>query len=178
MVEISNFNPFEDRLSRDIRNRLSSGLAEAIETENGESLLSLFNKYQKRKLPRYCSDYIEERSLLYTQALTAIETGEKDPIHRGLILWDLELFFEMHEVLEHAWYTAEGAMKETLQALIRAAGVYIKLEYGYIPQAEKIAEKSRTVLLENRSLLQHYFEPDKLISALTRLQERPPKLLG
>ena len=98
MVEISNFNPFEDRLSRDIRNRLSSGLAEAIETENGESLLSLFNKYQKRKLPRYCSDYIEERSLLYTQALTAIETGEKDPIHRGLILWDLELFFEMHEV--------------------------------------------------------------------------------
>jgi hypothetical protein len=178
MIEKALFNPFEDRLSRDIRNTLSSGLAEAIETGNGESLLSLLKKYQKKKLPDYCSDYIEDRYMRYTQALEALSTGENNPIRRGLILWDLELFFEVHEVLEHAWYTAEGKMKETLQALIRAAGVYIKLEYGYIPQAEKIAEKSRNVLLKNRSLLQHYFEPDKLISALTRLQTSPPKLLG
>ena len=178
MVEKLLFNPFEDRLSRDIRNTLSSGFAEAIETENSEHLLSLLKKYQEKKFPGYCIDYIEDRSLRYKQALNALDTREKDPIHRSLILWDLGLFFEVHEVLEHAWYTAEGKMKETLQALIRAAGVYIKLEYGYIPQAEKIAEKSRVVLLANRALLQHYFEPDKLISALTRLQASPPKLLG
>lgn len=178
MTENVSFNPFEDRLSRDIRNTLSSGFAEAIETEKSEYLFSLLKKFQVKKLPGYCTDYIEDRTLRYKQALKTLSTCDKDPIHRSLILWDLELFFEVHEVLEHAWYTAEGSMKETLQALIRAAGVYIKLEYGYISQAEKIAEKSRAALLKNRSLLQHYFELEKLISALTRLQENPPKLLG
>ena len=172
------FNPFEDRLSRDIRNTLSSALAGAIETGNDDVLDSVLTRYQARELPDYCRDYVRDRSLRYRKALSALQKGGDDPIiYRSLILWDLGLFFEVHEVLEHAWYAAKGDMKQTLQALIRAAGVYIKLEYGYIPEAEKIALKSLAVLRENRSILSLYFEPQRLISALSKLQPAPPKLL-
>ena len=94
-----------------------------------------------------------------------------------MILWDLGLLFEVHEVLEHAWYTAEGRMKLTMQALIRAAGVYIKREYGYNEAAARIAAKAIPVLEKNRALLEKYFKPEKLIAALASPDASPPQLL-
>jgi hypothetical protein len=69
-------------------------------------------------------------------------------------------------------------MKLTLQALVRAAGVYIKREYGYHDSAGRIAEKAVPVLAENRALLVHYFDPDKLIEALLTPDSVPPRLLN
>ncbi len=103
--------------------------------------------------------------------------GITDPIHCSLILWDLGLFFEVHEVLEHAWYSAEGAMKLTLQALIRAAGVYIKREYDFHDSTGRIAEKAGPVLEANRELLAKYFNPEKLISVLAVAEIPAPRLL-
>ncbi len=80
------------------------------------------------------------------QALEIIRGGITDPIQQAVVLWNLGLFFEVHEVLEHVWYTAEGKMKATLQALIRAAGVYIKREYGFNDSADRIAAKAIPVL--------------------------------
>ena len=68
-------------------------------------------------------------------------------------------------------------MKLTLQALIRAAGVYIKREYGYNDAAARIAEKAMPVLEENRALLEGYFKPEKLIAALASPDASPPQLL-
>ncbi|MBU1565603.1 MAG: DUF309 domain-containing protein [Proteobacteria bacterium] len=172
------FNPFEDRLSRDIRNEMSGGLAVAVETGDGEKLEVTMVKYRQQPLAECYRTYLEDRCRRYEKALTAISTGITDPIHRGLILWDLGLFFEVHEVLEHAWYTAQGAMKLTLQALIRAAGVYIKREYGYYDSAARIAEKAVPVLEENRELLAKYFQPEKLISVLAASEVPAPQLLN
>ncbi len=172
------FNPFEDRLSRDIRNELSEGLAVAIETGNGEMLSETLAKYRQQTLAEWHQTYLEDRYSKYEKALTAIiSQGITDPISRGLILWDLGLFFEVHEVLEHAWYTAEGSMKLTLQALIRAAGVYIKREHGYYDSAARIAVKALLVLEDNRELLAKYFQPEKLISVLALPNAAAPKLL-
>ncbi|TKB10620.1 DUF309 domain-containing protein [Desulforhopalus sp. IMCC35007] len=135
------FHPFEDRFSRDMRNGLSSALAEAVETGNGKMLDKLQKDFASRKLAPCYRDYLKDRSARYEKALQLIEM-DQHPIQQAVVLWNQGLFFEVHEVLEHAWYHAKGETKLTLQALIRAAGVYVKLEYGYIDAAHKIAGKS------------------------------------
>jgi hypothetical protein len=171
------FNPFEDRLSRDIRNDLSEGLAGAIETGSSEKLKQTVEQYRKQPLAQCYKEYLEARYGSYKKALEIINKGIKDPIQQGLVLWDLELFFEVHEVLEHTWYSAEGNMKKTLQALIRAAGVYIKREYGFNDSAIRIAAKAIPVFEENRALLEPYFELERLIGGLNNPEAPPPKLL-
>jgi hypothetical protein len=171
------FNPFEDRLSRDIRNDLSEGLASAIETGSSLKLDQTVGKYQNQPISKCYKDYIASRITRYEQALETIQEGITDPIRQGLVLWDLELFFEVHEVLEHTWYTAQGSMKQTLQALIRAAGVYIKRRYGFNDSAIRIATKAIPVLEENRATLEVYFELSKLVSALKHPAAPPHKFL-
>jgi len=170
------FNPFEDRLSRDIRNDLSEGMAEAVEKGNNEKLAKIVENYRQQPLEDYYAEYLENRYDLYKQALKIIHGSIKDPIQQGLVLWNLGLFFEVHEVLEHAWYSAEGNMKLTLQALIRAAGVYIKREYGFNDSAERIADKAVPILEANRDILEAYFKVEKLTSALKNPESMPPIL--
>ena len=178
-MNIPGFQPFEDRLSRDIRNELSEGLAIAIETGQDDSLKATKDKYRQQPLAEHYQAYLEDRCNRYDQALAAIAAnGVTDPIQRGCILWNIGLFFEVHEVLEHAWYDASGPMKLTLQALVRSAGVYIKREYGYFDSAARIAEKAVVVLAENKALLMDYFDPQVLIEALLNAKAPAPLLLS
>jgi hypothetical protein len=172
------FDPFQDRTSRDIRNSLSSALAQAIAEGNPATVEELAASLLADHVGQPYRSYIESRLARYHQALAAITGGSADPLWQGLILWDLQLFFEMHEVLEHAWYHAEGTKKLLLQAMIRAAGVYVKLEYDYRQQAAKMAAKALEVLELNEGILRQYFEPEKLLDALKTLNPRPPRLLG
>jgi hypothetical protein len=175
-MENNLFNPFEDRLSRDIRNNLSEGLAEAVKSGNSDKLSSIVANYRQQHLPGDYLDYLENRYTRYRTALQVIQGKITDPIHQGIVLWNLGLFFEVHEVLEHVWYSAEGNMKATLQALIRAAGVYIKLEYGFNESASRIAAKAIPVLEANRCILDKYFNTQILITALKEPQRLPPVL--
>jgi len=170
------FNPFEDRQSRDLRNELSEGLAAAVETGNSEKLTTIVAKLRQLPLADYYKEYLEDRYTRYQQALALIQGNITDPIQQGMVLWNLGLFFEVHEVLEHAWYSAEGAMKLTLQALIRAAGVYIKREYGFNDAADRIAAKAIPVLEANEDILHPYFKVASLTSALKNPQFSPPSL--
>ena len=170
------FNPFEDRLSRDIRNELSEGLAIAIETGNADKLTRIVAEFRRQPLAACYRDYLEDRYARYLQALAHIQTNITDPIQQGQVLWNLGLFFEVHEVLEHAWYSARGNMKLTLQALIRAAGVYIKREYGFNDAADRIAAKAIPVLAANDDILRTYFKVENLTSALKNSQLLPPQL--
>lgn len=176
-METPAFNPFEDRLSRDIRNELSKGLATAIHTDDQRPLSTIIERYRAQNLPPCYSNYVEERFIAYQKALLSIKEVDKDPIHHAVILWDLGLYFEVHEILEHGWMAAEGDYKKLLQALIRSAGVYIKLEYGFSESAKNIAAKALPILTANKTLLQSYFEPQALIVALQNPNfNLPPKL--
>lgn len=170
------FNPFEDRLSRDIRNELSNGLAEAVETGNSDKLTTIVAKLRGQHLADHYQDYLEDRYARYQQALVLIQGKNIDPIEQAMVLWNLGLFFEVHEVLEHIWYSAEGEMKQTLQALIRAAGVYIKREYSFNDSADRIATKAIPVLEANKDILQTYFNVASLTFALKNPQLSPPTL--
>ncbi len=92
------------------------------------------------------------------------------------MLWDLALFFEVHEILEPAWMETAGDRKRLLQALIRAAGVYINLELGYCQRAEKIASKALPVLEELGDSLTSVMDIDTLIEALQTLPDKAPQL--
>ncbi len=69
-----------------------------------------------------------------------------------------------------------GDQKKLLQALIRAAGVYINLELGYRQRARKIAAKTLPVLKELKKELTGSINADTLITALETLAEKPPRL--
>ncbi len=172
------FEPFQDRLSRDIRNSLSRALSLALAEGDPTPFETAAAALLDRDLRRCYRDYIKSRLNRYRLAFAGIQPGDRDPFRQGLVLWDLQLFFEMHEVLEHAWYHAQGSRKAVLQAMIRAAGVYVKLEYGYTRQAAKIAAKSLGVLENNTALLREYFAPEELLQALKSLAPTPPVLLG
>lgn len=177
-MENNLFNPFGDRLSRDIRNDLSEGFAAAVETGDTSKLQQTVEFYRSKQLTPSYTKYIDDRFARYMEALHTITGKITDPIEQAVVLWNLRLFFEVHEVLEHAWYTAKGPQKDTLQALIRAAGVYIKLEYGFSGPASRIAAKAVPVLEANIALLRSYFGPQKLIAALKEVPEEkiPPTL--
>lgn len=170
------FNPFTDRLSRDIRNDLSSSLVECLETGELSPAEEVARRYLADHAQPPYADYIRQRLQRYEQALETIHGNSDDPIWRSTVLWNLELFFEMHEVLEHAWYTAQGDTKRIMQALIRAAGVYVKLGCGYQPQARKMADKAIEVLSAHQDFLNRYFEPEPLLEALRELDPKPPRL--
>jgi len=61
--------------------------------------------------------------------------------------------------------------------MIRAAGVYIKLEYGYIEAARKMAVRALPILEENKAFLAKYFEQEKLLIPLLEPRPEPPQLL-
>ena len=65
-----------------------------------------------------------------------------------------------------------------MQALIRAAGYYIKRECDLIPQANKIVAKALPVLDRQREVLARYFDPERLIDPLRFGDSVPPLLLS
>lgn len=172
------FNPFEDRLSRDLRNDLSEGFAHLIETGSSENLDATVTHYRMQFNSQSCyADYLNARTTSYQKAVEEIkELGSIPPVQQAIVLWNHKLFFEMHEVLEHAWYDAIEPEKQILQALIRSAGVYIKSEYGFNDSAERIAAKARPVLLEHQQQLNTLFDVEKLLKALQSPLEEPPTL--
>ncbi len=123
MTDNQYFNPFTDRLSRDIRNDLSSALLQCLQNGSTESAETVATRYLDQRLAEVYIRYINERLDRYRKAVAAISGKVDDPFLRSFLLWDLGLFFEMHEVLEHDWYHAEGDTKLLMQALIRAAGI-------------------------------------------------------
>jgi hypothetical protein len=175
---LAGFDPFRDRLSRDIRNDLSRCFGQSLADGSLSPVEELSASLLKRDFHRCYREYVESRLDRYRRAFERIQKSGNDPILQGLILWDLRLFFEMHEVLEHAWHHSEGGLKMLLQSMIRAAGVYIKLEHGHLRQAAKLAEKACAVLEKHSGALRDYFAPEELIAALRSLNPVPPILLG
>ena len=100
-----------------------------------------------------------------------------ETVPQAILLWDHALFFEVHDLLEHEWMRAEGKQKEMLQALIRAAGVYVHLARGNVRGAEKMAAKAVVGLVKHRDSLPAEIDLDLLLSKLQNRDKVPP-LLG
>lgn len=171
------FDPFEDRLSRDVRNALSGAFAQAINDMSMRPVYDTSEIFFKKGIEDWHREYIEKRLSLYAKALrTIVDENNLAVLERALVLWDLALFFEVHEILEHAWFSAHGLDKLILQAMIRAAGVYIHLDHGNRKGAQKMAARAIETLAANREYVSRVFDTDLLLDKLRRLDPVPPKL--
>ena len=172
------FDPFRDRLSRDIRNDLSESLLTCRTQHQLTAAQAVANSYLATNPEPCYVDYINNRLDRYAKFLALIADGPADVVWQGFVLWDLGLFFEVHEILEQAWMQAFGDEKTFLQALIRAAGFYIKREYGFDDGAAKMAAKAVPVLAANVHRLAVHIDPERLLAALRTTTGKPPLLLS
>lgn len=67
-------------------------------------------------------------------------------LHRAVALWEEELFFEVHEVLEAVWATAHGDLRQALQGVIQVAVGLHHLAHGNPRGARKLLHDGRARL--------------------------------
>lgn len=171
------FDPFRDRVSRDIRNDLSEALLACMAEHSLTPARLVADRFLALEPGPEQVAYIHSRLERYQHFLDLM-TGARDPLRQALVLWDLGLFFEVHEILEHAWLRAQGEEKLFYQAMIRAAGVYIKQEFGFAEAAGKMATKALPVLETNRHRLAVHTDPERLVAGLRSPHQPPPRLLN
>lgn len=138
------FDPFNDRLARDIRNALSSALMASIATQNTVKEVSNAFLRDQRLLPHHQA-YIHERLRRYRAVQETVHKYQTSRfVCPALAMWDEKLFFEVHECLEREWYPAPpGDRKKALQALICAAGSFVHLEQGNMKGLAKMAARAQ-----------------------------------
>ncbi len=173
------FDPFTDRLSRDIRNDLSGALMASLQHLDLAPTQEVADRYLATDLQPLYRQYIDDRLVRYRRVLQVISLHHfEDALRKALVLWDEELFFEVHEILEQAWLNATGETKLILQAMIRAAGMYVQLDHGNTKGAASMAAKAVAVLEANSSKIEDVFELDLLLHKLREVDPVPPKLMG
>jgi len=176
MNKPTTFNPFTDRLSRDIRNSMSETIIDVLDERSLEKARAVAHGYlQTIPAPVY-ADYIHERLDRYARALEQI-SPDTSLLRQAAILWNLGLLFEVHEILEPAWMRASGDRRLLLQALIRSVGIYINLEVGYRDRAAKIAAKALPVLTKQKAAIAEEIDIDALISHIEKLSATPPEIV-
>ena len=171
------FDPFNDRLSRDIRNGLSEALIEALVVLNREVYLDAAGMWNPEKLPPEHRAYLQDRLQRYRAVFQQIQDHRlKDPFIRALVIWNQGLFFEFHEHLETIWRDSTGDERQALMGLIKAAGVYVHLEYHHQQAAERLAAKSARLLNKYSHCIAFITNLDILIKNLGDLDSGPPQL--
>ena len=175
------FDPLTSRACRQVRNDLAHSLVNAICTRNPEPVFTQVQNYLSGQPAAPIQSYLIDRRERYRNILTSIRaagfsTVDIWPI--ALTMWDEQLFFEVHEWLEQAWHQSRGAQRESYQAVIRAAGVYVHLAAGRRASAERLAAKAVRGLARHRKTLSGYFEVSRLLDKLEPLDPEPPQLVS
>ncbi len=172
------FDPFRDRTSRDIRNALSEAFVaawqgggteyEALAAElRGRHAQPVYRNYIDRRLADYRAACEERRKL-----------GDPDLMAEMIVLWNRQLFFEVHELLEGHWHEARGERREVLKTLIQAAAVYVHHEAGRGAAAEKMGRRVSGRLAAFKPHLTAIRNLGALCEALQKPEEPPPRLEG
>jgi hypothetical protein len=179
MIENERFDPFNNRLCRNVRNALSENFKTVLEQKKMQPVRHVAGFFLNDPLPSCVRTYIDQRLAAYERVLTNVLNHQlDDPLEIAVAIWDQHLFFETHEYLEHYWMTADGDDKKLLQALIRAAGAYVHLEQGNLIGAKRIAAKAVAVLEVHQDRLSPYADPRLLLAKLRSLDPKPPTLAG
>jgi len=176
-MKIAKFDPFSDRLARDTRNELSHALMHSLEESDSAYFRQACSDMLGEHLAPVYAEYIEDRLARYEEAFSEIECNEiKDPFARMVILWNAELFFEVHDLIESLWNAGSEGMRQALKALIKAAAVFIHVENGHKEVASRLARKAVSSLNKNKPMLAKVPNLDLLIERLEKLDLVPPKL--
>ena len=171
------FDPFNDRLARDIRNTLSEAMVANLPTLDLAPVQQCTATFADQKLSPAHRAYLEDRLLRYQRVYKTLrERAENDPFRQALVLWDEKLFFEVHEIMESLWKKSAGQLKSAFQAMFRAAGTYVHLEQGNEKAARSMADKAIAGLAAHGDLLPTAIDLETLTNALSRLAPIAPTL--
>ncbi len=171
------FDPFNQRLSRDIRNSLTDAFMTSLKQKNAGCYLDLSQRWLNKDLASVYKDYIQDRVLRYGRAFQRIQQEQIDNARiQAVILWNDGLFFEVHDILEDIWHKKQGNERQAVKGLIKAAGVYVHLESDRLNSAERLALKSVRLLKEYEKELGFISNLNVLISALENCDPVPPTL--
>jgi len=161
------FDPFEKRISRDIRNQLALAFLNLLTKENPQAFKKKADALKRKAPDTDHIRYIEERLVNY-QGIYQLKT-DAGPFDIALLLWNYGLFFECHEWLETLWLDADGSFKKAIQGIIRAAGAHVLNEAGRKPGSESSARKALVLIQDHKEDIPSPFDADKLIRALKQM---------
>ena len=171
------FDPFNDRLSRDIRNTLSEAFCEALEQMQHTIYLDVANNWYAENLSTIYRQYLDIRLQRYERVFKQIAARKlDDTLLQSMVMWNNELFFEVHDHLEGVWIGASGDKRQALKGLIKAAGVYIHYEYGRQKAAKSLSAKSHNLIRQYSRDLDFIKNLDVLLQKLDSLDPVPPRL--
>jgi uncharacterized protein len=169
------FDPFTDRKSRDIRNRLSDAMMQAVDAPNRDRFeFAIAELLEQDPVPSHQS-YVNDRLRQYRLAFAEIKSrGLTDKFSQALVLWNHGLFFEAHERLETVWQESSGEYREALKGLIQAAGAFLHMAHGHLGSANRLAAKARNLLEKRGHLLP--IDVMELVGALEGDHMKAPRL--
>lgn len=171
------FDPFRDRLSRDIRNSLSEAFVTSLRKKDRLIYQQLYDDWMSKDLASIYVAYIRDRGRRYEYVFDQVQRYHlNDELLRVLIIWNCGLFFEVHDQLEHIWHQSSGDRHEALKGLIKAAGVYIHLEYHHLEAAQRLARKSSGSIRKYSHCLTFITNLNVLLEKLDNLDPLPPVL--
>ena len=103
--------------------------------------------------------------------------GLEDILDQMVCIWNQGLFFEVHEHLERIWQVSAGAKKQALQGMIKAAAVYVHLEYHHRLAANRLAAGAVDLLERHCDHLSFIANIDEFIDDLTIVKPEPTVLV-
>jgi len=164
-VQPPNFDPFRSRLARDIRNNLAKSFLQAL----AEKDITVFRRcaapYLQQDIEPDYARYVTARLVKYEEAAAIIENRRlTEVLPQAAILWELQLYFEMHELLETEWKEAAGDKRRALQGLIRAAGMKIHAENNNEQAAASMGAKALDDLVRYGGALAGFTEREAIVA--------------
>ena len=172
------FDPFNNRLSRDIRNTLSESFMTALSRMEPSAYRDEADIWRTKNLSDIYLEYIQDRLQRYDRVCEQIKARHlDDPLLQSLVIWNNGLFFEFHDHLEGMWKPATGDERQALKGMIKAAGVYVHHEFNHQPAVKSLSAKSYDLLRQYSHRLAFIKNLDVLIQKLKTLDPDPPQLI-
>jgi hypothetical protein len=173
------FDPFEDRISRDIRNTLSEAFVRALSGTDQSGYRDVADNWCAKNPSEIYLKYIQNRVPRYDRVFKQIRAYHlDDALLQCLVIWNHELFFEVHDHLEGIWIQATGDKRQALKGLIKAAGVYIHNEYGRRQAVKSLSIKSHNLIRQYSDSLTFITNLDVLAQKLIARDPIPPRLVN
>jgi len=170
-------DPFYSRLARDIRNSLSRAFVHSLEATTPRPFRRAAAELLARDLRPLHRAYIMDRLEKYERAFASIQdSGFGDELEQAIVIWNEQLFFEVHERLETIWQKTSGEERQAFKGLIKAAAAYVHLEQGNQRAARSLADKAATLLVHHGKPVSGRLDLTNLVKGLEALEATPPKL--
>lgn len=171
------FDPFNNRLSRDIRNTLSEAFMAALSRMEPSAYRDEAEIWLAKNPSEIYVEYIQDRLQRYDRVFDQIKANHLDePLLQSLVIWNNGLFFEFHDHLEGIWKQATGDERQALKGLIKAAGVYIHHEFNHQQAIKSLSPKSYDLIRQYANSLTFINNLDALLQKLRVLDPDPPRL--